>query len=140
MIPDTKRYENVFVCWRSPQCRGLRRNFLDPVTLNREVTSSDRCENKCKARVQNSSPFDSENLASACFIISKARLPGVQIGEGLRWAHRQRLAGVTVEELLTTRTQASQTTPKDFSFFKNFNGVSWSEKLLYGSQVLSDGG
>ncbi len=44
MIPDSKRYENAFVCWRGPKCRGLRRKFPDPVKLHTEVTSNNRCQ------------------------------------------------------------------------------------------------
>lgn len=78
--------------------------------------------------------------ASHFFIISIARLPGVNIGEGLRLTHSHTLAALIATELLAILMQLSHTMPRDFSLAKNSNGVSFSEKLLKGSQVFDVGG
>ncbi len=77
---------------------------------------------------------------SIAFSISIARFPGVEIGDGLRRAHSQMLAGLNEEELLAILMQLSQITPHDFNLIKKFKGVSLSEKLLKGSQVFDVGG
>jgi hypothetical protein len=83
---------------------------------------------------------DSEFSASHFFIMSIARLPGVTMGEGLRLTHSHTVAALTDTELLAILMQLSQMIPHDFSLLKKNNGVSFSEKLLKGSQVFDVGG
>ena len=72
--------------------------------------------------------------------MSIARLPGVTIGDGLRRAHSHMFAGFKAEELLAILIQLSQIAPQDFNLLKKISGVSFSEKLLKGSQVFDVGG
>ncbi len=83
---------------------------------------------------------DSACSASHILIMSIVRLPGVTIGEGLRFTHSQTLTALTATELFAILMQLSHTILYDLSLSKKSNGVCLSEKLLKGSQVLEDGG
>jgi hypothetical protein len=84
-------------------------------------------------------PTESSALSCRCFIISSARFPGLQTGDGLRLIQLQALAGGGAE-LLATLMHLLQTTPNDFSLPKKSNGKVLSLKLSNGSQVFEDGG